>query len=185
MALKPCRECKEMVSTAAKTCPHCGVPNPTGTPRVAAVGCLAVIVVVAILIAIGSISGNNNNSSYSSDKNEVPSSTVSNSKGPSSAFIGNRAVAELGPVFACPDWKDYKKVIADLVNHDRVGEGQDYLQGGCTTITKGDTGLIIDSGFDSIQVRLDKDETAYWTESMFGDPVRPLFVCISGSKCGP
>lgn len=28
MALKPCRECKEKVSTEAKTCPHCGVSKP-------------------------------------------------------------------------------------------------------------------------------------------------------------
>ena len=29
MALKPCRECKTMVGTSAKSCPHCGTPNPT------------------------------------------------------------------------------------------------------------------------------------------------------------
>jgi RNA polymerase subunit RPABC4/transcription elongation factor Spt4 len=26
MALKPCKECGEMVSTKAETCPHCGNP---------------------------------------------------------------------------------------------------------------------------------------------------------------
>ena len=30
MALKPCRECKELVSTGAKVCPRCGKTNPTG-----------------------------------------------------------------------------------------------------------------------------------------------------------
>ena len=29
MALKPCRECGEKVSTEAKTCPNCGKKNPT------------------------------------------------------------------------------------------------------------------------------------------------------------
>lgn len=29
MAMKDCRECKKEVSTEAKTCPHCGVKNPT------------------------------------------------------------------------------------------------------------------------------------------------------------
>lgn len=29
MALKPCRECKKKVSTEAKVCPRCGVPDPT------------------------------------------------------------------------------------------------------------------------------------------------------------
>ncbi len=38
MALKPCRECGQLVSTEASACPHCGVPRPTerpatGTPR--------------------------------------------------------------------------------------------------------------------------------------------------------
>lgn len=28
MALKPCRECKSMVSSEAKTCPNCGIKNP-------------------------------------------------------------------------------------------------------------------------------------------------------------
>jgi len=28
MALKPCRECGKEVSTEAKSCPHCGVPDP-------------------------------------------------------------------------------------------------------------------------------------------------------------
>ena len=31
MPLQPCRECGEMVSTEASTCPKCGVPNPTKT----------------------------------------------------------------------------------------------------------------------------------------------------------
>lgn len=30
MALVPCRECGSNVSTEAATCPHCGVPSPTG-----------------------------------------------------------------------------------------------------------------------------------------------------------
>lgn len=29
MALKPCRECRGAVSTETRTCPHCGVSNPT------------------------------------------------------------------------------------------------------------------------------------------------------------
>jgi hypothetical protein len=34
MALKPCRECKKKVSTEAKTCPNCGVPNPTSSDEI-------------------------------------------------------------------------------------------------------------------------------------------------------
>ena len=29
MALANCKECEKEVSTSAKTCPSCGVPNPT------------------------------------------------------------------------------------------------------------------------------------------------------------
>ncbi len=29
MALAPCRECRQTISTEAQTCPHCGVPRPT------------------------------------------------------------------------------------------------------------------------------------------------------------
>lgn len=36
MALKPCRECGQQVSTEAATCPHCGVSDPTGAAREAA-----------------------------------------------------------------------------------------------------------------------------------------------------
>lgn len=32
MAIKPCRECGQQVSTEAAACPHCGVPSPTGAP---------------------------------------------------------------------------------------------------------------------------------------------------------
>lgn len=106
------------------------------------------------------------------------------SKSPDMAMIGNRAVAELGPVLACPQWKDYEQVIQDIVSHDQIGERNDIQQGGCILIQKGDTGLIIEAGFSSVRVRLDKDENAYWTASMFGDPLRPLFVCETGNKCG-
>jgi hypothetical protein len=38
MALQPCRECGEMVSTEASSCPKCGVPNPTTLPAAEAPG---------------------------------------------------------------------------------------------------------------------------------------------------
>lgn len=56
MALKPCHECKQEVSTGARTCPHCGVKFPTGRPLVdmdagenlKGCGCI-----LMILIAVG------------------------------------------------------------------------------------------------------------------------------------
>lgn len=37
MAIGPCRECNQQVSTEAKTCPHCGVHCPTFAQRSSAV----------------------------------------------------------------------------------------------------------------------------------------------------
>lgn len=48
MALTKCKECKKEVSTAAKTCPHCGVKNPGVTAKQTLDGCL-----VLIVLAIG------------------------------------------------------------------------------------------------------------------------------------
>lgn len=33
MALKECRECENTVSDEAESCPHCGVPDPTTSPK--------------------------------------------------------------------------------------------------------------------------------------------------------
>jgi hypothetical protein len=51
MALKPCRECGAEISTAATTCPHCGMKSPTRQP----IGCLrplgfAVVIIVGIML---------------------------------------------------------------------------------------------------------------------------------------
>jgi hypothetical protein len=56
MALKPCNECKQEVSTEATVCPHCGEPNPT-YPRAqmkilyGALGLGAIIYVVWLIYA--------------------------------------------------------------------------------------------------------------------------------------
>jgi hypothetical protein len=71
MPLQPCRECGHEVSTEAKTCPSCGVADPTGSLAAAAgqqakakkaaekrntAGCLGCLGLVFILVVIGSIS---------------------------------------------------------------------------------------------------------------------------------
>jgi uncharacterized membrane protein YdbT with pleckstrin-like domain len=38
MALQPCRECGEMVSTEATSCPKCGAPNPTQSAEAISAG---------------------------------------------------------------------------------------------------------------------------------------------------
>lgn len=49
MAMKACRECKTEVSTEAKTCPHCGTPNPT-TPKASAKDTFAGFLVLAAIV---------------------------------------------------------------------------------------------------------------------------------------
>jgi hypothetical protein len=47
VALHPCKECKAQISTDAKVCPHCGKKQGSST------GCLSIVIVVFILLAIG------------------------------------------------------------------------------------------------------------------------------------
>lgn len=53
MALKPCKECGQEVSTQAKTCPNCGTPNPTqsigNTSIGCGTGCLGMLVLVVLI----------------------------------------------------------------------------------------------------------------------------------------
>ena len=53
MALKPCRECKQIVGTDAKTCPHCGISDPTAlatpTRSTNPIGCLGVLVIGGLI----------------------------------------------------------------------------------------------------------------------------------------
>lgn len=57
MALKPCRECKELVSTDATACPKCGARSPTSfvAEPAAAIGCLVVILLIGGAVAVGMI----------------------------------------------------------------------------------------------------------------------------------
>lgn len=52
MALKKCKECGADVSSRARTCPHCGVTNPTTTGKDMLIGGVAIIVGLVVLIAI-------------------------------------------------------------------------------------------------------------------------------------
>jgi hypothetical protein len=54
MALKACRECGQQVSTAAETCPHCGVRKPIAAGGgTSAVG--AAVLVIVVLGVFGSL----------------------------------------------------------------------------------------------------------------------------------
>lgn len=49
MAMKPCRECKQEVSTEAKACPHCGAEKPTQAKQFS-LGSLLVLIVFGIIV---------------------------------------------------------------------------------------------------------------------------------------
>lgn len=52
MAMKPCRECKEQVSTQAKTCPHCGTKNPANPLAALGSGVMGCGCLLTILVTI-------------------------------------------------------------------------------------------------------------------------------------
>lgn len=55
MALKPCKECKKEVSTDAKTCPSCGVKDPTTTASDIIGG---IVILLVAVIAVRACMGN-------------------------------------------------------------------------------------------------------------------------------
>ena len=63
--MKPCRECGHQIAHRAKTCPNCGVKKPAASKAeagldafagfTAKLGCLIIILVVVVFIAVGVI----------------------------------------------------------------------------------------------------------------------------------
>ncbi len=51
MALVKCKECQKEVAKSAKTCPHCGVANPSVTNKQMAIGFIALAVIVLALFS--------------------------------------------------------------------------------------------------------------------------------------
>lgn len=66
MALKACKECKKDVSTGARTCPHCGVKNPTLTTREMWLGMTGLILLLVVVYFI-----------FSDDKSESQQAVAS------------------------------------------------------------------------------------------------------------
>lgn len=55
MALVPCRECEQQISSQAKICPHCGIQYPVSKmSNGGRIGCLAVIAIIVLVSIIGS-----------------------------------------------------------------------------------------------------------------------------------
>lgn len=76
MALKPCRECGEQVSEAAKTCPSCGIKSPARKP----IGCLTGLVFafgiwLALQVVLGVIGHNSTPELPLADPQKQPTKT--------------------------------------------------------------------------------------------------------------
>lgn len=57
MAMKPCRECGEQVSTQAKACPHCGTPHPANKAALLGSGLTALGCVLTLFITVPIVFG--------------------------------------------------------------------------------------------------------------------------------
>ena len=76
MALKPCKECKQEVSTKAKNCPNCGVKNPAVSGKETAQGCLGLIVLAVIIAVVVNSCGDSSDDTKSNDSPKAPEKTA-------------------------------------------------------------------------------------------------------------
>ena len=123
MALKACRECGKDVSTEAKTCPHCGVKDPSGAiaagQKAAGRGCfLVVLIFVAIFGAIAYFGSSGNNGSSNSTDHRIP------------VLIGRRGKF-IASSIGCPTLKEFNQLVSDQAAHDDVGFQRHFVEDGC------------------------------------------------------
>jgi hypothetical protein len=170
-----------MVSTSAKTCPHCGVRDPTGAQaRASAIGCAGILAVIAIIaVAIGF---SNDNTQRTTNDNQSLNDTIERlhalqeqspqaaapadqaaPKVPGVVSIGERGKFVL-PSSGCPTLEDMDQLTKDAVVHDSVGFVQHFAEFGCINVRLGETGLNLDynSFYGANKIRLDRNERVYW-----------------------
>jgi hypothetical protein len=73
MALRPCKECKQQISSDARVCPHCGKKVGTSAGR----GCLVVLLALIIVGAVGSFLQHSENGGVSSPTVDTKSTALS------------------------------------------------------------------------------------------------------------
>ncbi|MGH7069144.1 MAG: hypothetical protein ACREFO_03905 [Acetobacteraceae bacterium] len=168
MALKACRECGKDVSTEAKTCPHCGVRDPSGAiaagQRAARQGCLLVIMVFTVIFGAAAYFGSGTNKSSPTDQ-RTP------------VMIGHRGKFVANSI-GCPTLKEFSRLVSDQAAHDKVGFQRHFVEYACVAVPPGATGLNLDYSLLSgaNKIRLDVDEQTYWMYTQDQEHGTWLFV---------
>lgn len=106
MAMKPCVECKQQISTDAKSCPNCGKRNPTTSPKATA------ITAVIFVLFVG----------YCATRLANLDTSGSNSAGLSSTESRPAPIRPVATVSAVELWRQYEanEVAADNYYKGRV-----------------------------------------------------------------
>ena len=162
MALKACRECGKTVSSSAKTCPHCGIGDPTGTiaatKRAQGLVVLALLTVMAIVIVWGLVSQNQRQ-------------PVAGANSATTAVrLGQRGTFIEGSV-GCPTLRELDQLATDTSLHDKAGFHQHMENYGCISVAPGESGLNLDFSLLSgaNKIRLDRNGHAYWISTVNSD----------------
>jgi hypothetical protein len=111
MALRPCRECKAMVSTSATTCPRCGVPSPydlTMEPKRRKFGLKVFLALVGLAILRLAFSGPPGSNRSAGDPSANTSAPI--------LLLGKPTFTKDGAPFCAT-----KEGLADLLEHVRAG----------------------------------------------------------------
>jgi hypothetical protein len=170
MAIRACRECGKDISTSAKTCPHCGAAGAVTQSSLN--GCLALVVLIVVgagFLWLAAPSSNGPNAAADSGSDSA-SKLV---------FIGNRGRLAR-TAMACADEADIESFDDDLAQafaaKAEIGKEEAMQRAesrGCVGLTKGESGLVIDSkgfliGYD--QLRMDRSGGAYWVQQEALEP---------------
>ncbi len=153
MAMKPCKECKQDVSTKAKTCPHCGVKNPTITAKDQFVGAIILVVIIAGLWMW--LSGD-------SEPEKTPEQIAAEEAEPQP----NREKTFKGGYGACVTEELFDQLIDAAVKDDERAINY-LLNNGCIMTKAGIPVSVLDTSWGTAKVRAYVDDQAVvlWTNT--------------------
>lgn len=104
MALKPCRECKSLVSNEAKVCPNCGVAKPIKR-RATWIWVALGFVILFIVVSPKNDQPSNDSKSVSASTNEINAETVARAKKQMEAAMQDPRKVRLMECIGVNPWK--------------------------------------------------------------------------------